>query len=422
MVKSVSVPVRTKLLTLFFSAALSIGISVSALFASTRPFVLIASYDGSIGPASCEWLVSAIRNAEQEGANALIFQIDTPGGLLESTRLLVKEMLSSPCPIVVYVSPAGSRAASAGTFITLAAHVAAMAPGTRIGAAHPVELGKASEGDLRLKLENDTVAFIKSIAEIRKRNSSWAEDSVRKSSSSTEGEALALGAIDCVAKDLDDLFKKIDGKAVATAGGEKVLRTQDSERRYFPMSLRVKFFKTLTDPNIAYILLIVGMYGLLYEIISPGAIFPGVAGSICLLVGLYAMQTLPVNYAGVGLLILAVLLFVIESQVVSGLIGLGGLIALALGSLLLVPQEFPGFKIETSLVLSVSVLTGLFLFFAVAALLKVRQRKPVSGAEGIVGETAVAKTDLTPRGQVLYGGEIWNAQSEENVLQGEEVE
>lgn len=394
----------------------------TVLYASTRPVVIVASYDGAISPAATEWLISALRTANESQANALVIELDTPGGLLESTRLLVREIVASSVPVVVYVSPAGARAASAGTFITMAGHIAAMSPGTRIGAAHPVELGKEMKGDMRSKIENDTVAFIKSIAESKNRNVKWAEDAVRKSSSVTEYEALSLGVVDLVAKDLPSLLESIDGRKIVTTGGTKVLQTKDAEQKKYPMNFRVKILRILTDPNIAYILMMVGIYGILYEIMSPGAVFPGVAGSICLILGLYAMQTLPINYAGVALLVLAVLLFIIESQIASGLLGLGGVIALALGSLMLISGDFPYMQISRSLILSVIVTTGIFLFIVIGIMLKIRRRKPVSGTESMIGQIATAKTNLEPKGQVLLGGEIWNAESSEKILQGEEVE
>lgn len=419
--KRLAVIRRHLLLTTFFYSLL-LFLPITASFVSTRPVVLIASYDGAIGPASSEWLISAIQTAHNEKVNAIIIELDTPGGLLESTRILVKEIIASSVPVVVYVSPAGARAASAGTFITMAAHVAAMSPGTRIGAAHPVEMGKETEGDMRLKIENDTIAFIKTIAQSRHRNEKWAEDSVKKSSSATEHEALALNVIDLIAKDMDHLLQAVDGREVITSAGKKILITKDAQQKKFPMSFRVRILRVLTDPNVAYILMMVGIYGILYEIMNPGTILPGVLGSICLILGLYALQTLPLNYAGVALLVLALLLFIIESQVASGLIGLGGIIALALGSLMLIQGDFSYMQISRSLILAVVLTTGLFLFLLIGLLVKIRKRKPVSGVEGMIGGTATTKTALDPKGQVIFGGEIWNAESNEKILEGEEVE
>ncbi|OGR56718.1 MAG: hypothetical protein A3I11_05900 [Elusimicrobia bacterium RIFCSPLOWO2_02_FULL_39_32] len=411
-----------KLIKLQFFLSLFLLCLPLKAYASTQPVVLVASYDGAITPAAEEWLGSALRVAHEKNVSCLIIELDTPGGLLESTRILVKEISASSIPVVVYVSPQGARAASAGTFITLAAHIASMAPQTRIGAAHPVELGKTTEGDMRAKIENDTVAFIKTIAESRKRNSKWAEDAVRKSSSATEQEALQLGVIDLIAKDLDELIERIHGKVVETSSGKKGLITKGAKKEIFPMSLRVKILKTITDPNIAYLLMMIGIYGILYELMNPGAVLPGVAGAISLLLGLYSLQTLPINYAGAGLIVLAVVLFVIESQIPSGLAGLGGVIALALGSLMLVRVEFPYWQISRPLIFSTVILTALLLFILIVLLLRIRKTKVVSGVEGMIGQTATAKTNLSPLGQVIYGGEIWNAESLETILEGEEVE
>jgi membrane-bound serine protease (ClpP class) len=417
---------RWHLLWIIFSfVGTAVSSSPAALASEPKPFtVLVASYEGAITPPAVEWMISAIHTAQKEQDQIVVIQLDTPGGLLESTRLLVKEIEASSVPVVVYISPAGARAASAGTFITLAAHVSAMSPGTRIGAAHPVELGKETKGDLRAKMENDTVAFIKTIATSRNKNIQWAEDAVRKSSSATEREALSLNVIDLIAKDLPRLLESLHERKVKTAGGTKTIKTKGASLKAFPMSLRIKFLRTLTDPNIAYILMMIGIYGILYEIINPGAVLPGVAGSICLIVGLYSMQTLPINYAGVALLVLAVILFIIESQATSGLLGLGGIIALGLGSLLLVPAEFPYMQISRTLIAGMVLLSAVLMLALISVLVKIRRRKPVSGAESMIGQTAVAKTDLEPSktGQVSFGGEIWNAESTEKILKGEPVE
>lgn len=387
-----------------------------------KPRVLVAPYEGAISPAASEWLISAIKRANEENVSALVIELDTPGGLLESTRILVKEIESSSSPVIVYVSPAGARAASAGTFITLAGHIAAMSSGTRIGAAHPVELGKEIKGDMRDKIQNDTVAFIKTIAESRNRNAKWAEDAVRKSSSITEQEALSQKVVDFVAKDLPELLRLVDGKNVVTQGGKKVLQTKNAEIIRLKKNFRLKILQILTDPNVAYILMMVGIYGILYEIINPGAVFPGVVGSICIILGLYAMQTLPISYAGAALIALAVLMFIIEGLVPSGLIGLGGVIALALGSLMLIPKEFPYMQISRMVVLTVIATTVLLMVGLMTLLVKMRRKKPVSGVEGMIGQIGTAKTDLNPDGQVLVNGEIWMAEAQEKISKGEEVE
>lgn len=404
------------------STLLGGGLSPFLDAAETDPWILTATYDGAINPAAAEWLIGALRKAHQKQAEAVVIELDTPGGLLESTRILVQEIMASSVPVAVYIAPSGARGASAGTFIALSAHIAAMAPGTRIGAAHPVELGKASEGDLRAKMENDAVAFIKSVAEARGRNAQWAEDAVRKSSSATEQEALRLRVVDCIAPDLPKLLQWMDGREVVTASGKTRMRTRDARRETYGMTLRVKILKTLSDPNIAYILMMVGVYGILYEMMNPGAVFPGVAGGICLILGLYALQTLPISYAGAALMVLALLLFAIESQITSGLVGLGGIVALLLGSLMLIPEEFPEFRISRALIFSLTGLTAAILSGLVWLMLKIKNRAIASGPESMAGEAGVAATALDPEGQVLVRGEIWNAEAPQRVEAGEPVE
>lgn len=405
-----------------FTALISVLILTSVAIAAEKPRVLVASYDGAIGPASAEWLSSAIRTAHRENVQAVIIELDTPGGLLESTRLLVMDMVASSVPVVLYVTPSGARAASAGAFISMAAHVSAMAPGTRIGAAHPVEMGQESKGDMRAKMENDAAAFIRTLAEGSGRNAQWAEDAVRKSSSATEKEALALRVVELVVKDRAALLDALDGRKVKTAAGVVTLRTKGADVRVYPMNWRVKALKTITDPNVAYILMMVGIYGILYEIIHPGAIFPGVAGGISLILGLYALQTLPVNTAGIALLFLAVLFFVIETQVVSGLLGLGGILSLIFGSLLLIHGDFPEWQVSRALIAGVSLTTAIFLGGALWLIAQIRKAKPVTGAESMAGRTALAKTALNPEGQVLVNGEIWTARADQPVAVGETVE
>ena len=387
------------------------------------PVVLEVSYEGAIGPAAGEWLSSALKAAEESRAEALLIELDTPGGLLESTRLLVRDIAASPVPVIAYVAPSGARAASAGTFIVLACPVAAMAPGTRIGAAHPVELGRETQGDMRAKMENDAAAFIRGLAAERGRNAAWAEAAVRLSSSCTEQEALRLHVVDLVARDVPDLLAQADGRKVKTAAGERILHTRGAVVRKLELPFRVKFLRTITDPNIAYLLMMIGIYGILYEIIHPGVVLPGVLGGICLILGLYALQTLPVNAAGVALLLLAALLFAIETQVVSGVLAVGGVVSLILGSLLLIPREFPFFQVSRPLIFAVVLMTTVLFGAALAFLLRIRRARPVSGVEGMIGRTASAREALAPKGTVLFSGEIWQAEAAgEPIPPGAEVE
>ncbi|HZR45446.1 MAG TPA: ATP-dependent Clp protease proteolytic subunit, partial [Candidatus Manganitrophaceae bacterium] len=296
---------RGSLLPLVFLLSL---FSLSASAESKKIHVI--TYDGIINPVSSELFTTAIAQAEQAGAEALVFQIDTPGGLDTSMRDIIKAMIASEVPIVVYVAPSGSRAASAGVFITLAAHLAAMAPGTNIGAAHPVAMGGGQmDEEMKKKVENDAAAYIRSLAERRGRNAAWAEKAVRESVSITEQEAVKLNIVDFVANDLPDLIKKIDGRTVTTARGKRLLSTAGAEVVKNPIGFRLRVLKTISDPNVAYILMLVGVTGLIAELYSPGAVLPGVVGAISLILAFYAFQTLPINYAGLLLILLAGVLF-----------------------------------------------------------------------------------------------------------------
>src|SRR5437016_9660511 len=300
--------------------------------------VVVATYEGVINPVAAEYLHDALSEAHTLGARALVIKLDTPGGLDTSMRLIIKDITAATFPVVVYVSPSGGRAASAGVFITLAAHVAVMTPGTNIGAAHPVAMGGGEmDKTLKEKVENDSVAYIKSIAEQRGRNVAWAEDAVRKSVSVTEREALKLKIIDLVVESVPMLLKQLDGRTVPLQIGSTVLRTAGAAIREFPMGLRLELLKALSDPNIAYLLMTIGTIGIMAELYNPGAILPGIVGAISLIMAFYSLQSLPINYAGVLLIMLGVVLFILEIKVTSyGLLTLGGIAAMTLGGLLLV--------------------------------------------------------------------------------------
>jgi membrane-bound serine protease (ClpP class) len=294
--------------------------------------VLVISVDGSINPSSAEYIISGIEHAREQKAECLIVKLNTPGGLLQSTRTIVSGLLNSDVPVIVYVYPQGAQAASAGVFVTLAANIAVMSPGTNIGAAHPVGMQGQQDSIMNEKATNDAAALIRTISEKRSRNVQWAEDAVRKSISITENEALKLGVIDTIAVSMNDLLEKINGARVILPSGEKILNTAGAEITEMPMSFKQKILSLLSDPNLAYILLMIGIYGILFELYNPGAIFPGVAAVISLILSFYSLQALPVNYAGVALIILAVIFFVVEIKVVShGLLTIGGVISLILG-------------------------------------------------------------------------------------------
>jgi membrane-bound serine protease (ClpP class) len=397
----------------------------SGLAGQTPPSLHVLSVADVINPVSAEYITESLRAAVQQGAQALIIQLDTPGGLDKSMRLIIKEMLNSSIPVIVYVAPSGSRAASAGTFITLAAHVAAMAPGTNIGAAHPVAVGSGEMGkEMAEKVTNDAAAYIKSIAEQRGRNVEWAEKAVRESVSASETEALQHKLIDLIALDLNDLLKQLNGRKVVTPAGEHILRTEGATLQHVEMSLRQRLLSMLADPNVAYMLLMLGAAGLFFEISTPGVVLPGVIGGISLLLGLYALQLLPVNYAGLALIVLAIILFIAEVKVTSyGALTIGGIIAMILGSLMLfdAPPPLPGLSLWV--VVPATLLVAAFFVFLVGAALKTLAQRPYSGREGLLQKVGVALTPIDQKqGKVFVAGERWNARSKEPIEQEVEVE
>lgn len=353
----------------------------------------------------------------------MVIELDTPGGLDTSMRSIVKNIVSSEVPVVVYVAPSGARAASAGVFVTLAAHVAAMAPGTNIGAAHPVGLGEKMDKTMAEKATNDAAAYIKSLAESRGRNAQWAEKAVRESISATESEALKEHVIDLVEKDITSLLSDIDGRKVRTPLGERTLRTKDARVVREEISLRLRILNFISDPNVAYILMLLGFYGLFFELTSPGAIFPGVAGGICLILAFYAFQTLPVNYAGLLLIILAVILFILEIKIVShGVLTIGGIIAMIIGSLMLFESPGPFIRLSIYLILPAVLITALFFSLTISLALKAHRRKPVTGREELIGMEGIARTNITKEGgMVSVHGELWSAYSGETIAKDDRV-
>lgn len=388
---------------------------------AARP-VLAIQMDGVITPSAADYIIRAIKQADRQVAQALIIELDTPGGLDLSMRSIIKEMLAAERPIIVYVSPRGARAASAGAFITLAAHVAAMAPGTNIGAAHPVNMGGQMDKEMNKKVTNDAAAYIRTIAEQRGRNVQWAEDAVRKSVSATEKEALTLKIIDLVADKLDDLLVALDGREVTTAAGTVVLHTKGVEITRLDMNLRDKILKVISDPTIAYMLLMLGLAGLYFELSNPGAILPGVLGGICLILALYAFQTMPINYAGLLLILLAIILFIAEVKVTSyGMLTVGGIIAMILGSFMLIRSPEPFMRISLSAILFTTAATAAFFGFVVTMALRAQRQKTTTGAEGLIGQIGTVRTPLKPEGSVLLEGELWSAHCEEGAEPGEKV-
>jgi len=385
---------------------------------------VVATYEGVINPVAAEYLHDALAFAQETGAHALIIKLDTPGGLDTSMRLIVKDITSATIPVVVFVAPSGGRAASAGVFITMAAHVAVMAPGTNIGAAHPVAMGGGEmDKTMKEKVENDSVAYIKSIAEQHGRNVSWAEDAVRKSVSVTEQEALKLKIIDLVADDVPALLKQLHGRKLILPNGPWTLATAGLDVHQYPMSPRLELLKVLSDPNIAYLLMTIGTIGIMAELYSPGAILPGIVGAISLILAFYSLQSLPVNYAGALLVILGVVFLLLEISVTSyGLLALGGLAAMTLGGLLLIKSEEPFMQVSLSFLLPTVITIGALVGVVTWMVIKSGHRRPVTGAEAMIGSIGIAKTDLNPRGQIALHGEIWDAISQAPIQQGETAE
>ncbi|WP_455377497.1 NfeD family protein [Petrachloros mirabilis] len=405
-------------------AALVTAALVALRAAGSDPFVVLATYDGVINPVSAEYLQDAIQSAQETGAEALIISLNTPGGLDTSMRLIIKNITGATLPVIVYISPSTGRAASAGVFITMAAHVAAMAPGTNIGAAHPVAMGGAEmDKTMKEKVENDSVAYIKSIAEQRGRNAAWAEDAVRKSVSITEREALKLKVIDLVAEDIPALLKQLDGRSVSLQNGQRILRTTGAAVREYPMGLRLELLKTLSDPNIAYLLMTIGTIGIIAELYNPGAILPGIVGAISLILAFYSFQSLPVNYAGALLFILGIIFFILEASVTSyGLLAIGGVVSMILGSVMLIKTDAEFLQISWSVILPVVALVGAFSLFIVGMGVRAMRRRPVTGQEEMIGLIGIVKTALTPHGQIAVHGELWDAVSDHPLQPGDQAE
>ncbi len=387
--------------------------------------VILLKIDGAINPASAAFIERGIESAADKNAECLIIEMNTPGGLLESTRNIVSAILDSKIPIVVYVAPSGAHAGSAGVFVTMAAHIAAMAPGTNIGAAHPVDMQGKMDSVMAEKVTNDAAAFIRTIAEKRNRNLKWAEDAVRKSQAITETEALDTNVIDLIAKNLDDLLFQIDGKKVETVGGIVTLHTKGARIEPMEMGWAEKMLDILSDPNIAYILFMLGVYGLMFELYNPGSIFPGIVGVISLVLAFYTMHTLPINYAGLALIIFGIILFLLEIKIVShGMLAIGGAVSLFLGSIMLIRTSSVLEFVEISWVVIVAsvAITTFFFVFLLGLGLKVQRNKPTTGKEGIIGEIGETLSLLNPEGTIRVQGELWDAESTSGkIAKGERV-
>ena len=376
--------------------------------------VLSIKLEATINPATADFIHRALEVAQKERATCLLIHLNTPGGLLQSTRIIVSDILESPVPVVVYVSPGGAHAGSAGVFITMAAHIAAMAPGTNIGAAHPVTTQGQMDTIMSAKATNDAMAFIRSIAKKRERNANWAAQAVSNSVSLTETEALENNVINLIASNEQELLNKIDGKNVTVSSGTVTLQTQHATIQSLEMGWGEKMLNILSDPNVAYILFLLGLYGLIFELYSPGAIFPGIIGGICIILALYTMHTLPVNYAGLALIVFGIILFLLEIKIVShGLLAIGGVISLLLGSMMLIrtggTSAVAG--LSWAVIITAVGISALFFLFVVGMGLKAQRAKPAMGLEAMIGEIGQSLSDLNPRGTVRMHGEIWKAVS-----------
>lgn len=400
---------------------------------------LVLHVDGTIGPATSDYITNGIKKAVDEKAHLVIIQMDTPGGLDSSMREIIKEILGSPIPVVTFVSPSGARAASAGTYILYASHIAAMAPGTNLGAATPVQIagppspssGKDDKGKeaapkgkdaSAAKATNDSVAYIRSLAELRGRNADWAETAVRASASLSASAALTANVIDMTARDLAELMTKLDGRTVSVNGALMTLDTQNLALTHFIPDWRAKFLGAITNPNIALILLMIGAYGLLFEFMNPGALYPGTIGSICLLIGLYALAALPVNYAGIGLILLGIALMVGEGFSPSfGILGMGGIVAFVFGATILIDTDIPQFQISLPLLGSLGIISLLILIAIGRLAMTSRRRAIVSGREEMTGQIGTVLDWAGSRGRILIHSETWRASSVSPLRKGQQV-
>jgi membrane-bound serine protease (ClpP class) len=403
---------KAKVVGWVLAAVLLAGASGHTSAAADEIFIIRVA--DAISPGTADFIHHGIKTAETQQAACLIVELDTPGGLAESMRKIVQDILASSVPVVVYVAPSGARAASAGVMITMAADIAAMAPGTNIGAAHPVGAGgQEIEGAMSEKVVNDMVAQAKSVAERRGRNAQWVERAIRESVSATETEALKENVIDLIARDTDDLIRQINGRVVA---GRGPIKLESPKITVIEEGLRTKILRTISNPNIAYILLMIGLAGLYFEFSHPGAVFPGVVGGICLVLAFFALQTLPVNYAGILLIVLAIIFFIMEMKIASyGLLSVAGIISLLLGSLMLFEGESPAGRVSWGVLTPTLVLVSGF-FTAVAFLVfRSQLSKPVTGSAGLVGEIGFVRKALAPRGKVFVHGELWNAVAQTSI-------
>jgi membrane-bound serine protease (ClpP class) len=435
----------------FCALVVSALLSCAAISHAAGKPVWLIEIDGAIGPATADYFVSNLKKADKAGAELFVLQLDTPGGLDLSMRDMIKAILASPVPVATFVAPNGSRAASAGTYLMYASNIAAMAPTTNIGSSTPVSIGgegspfpsptpstpngddaKASKDKdaatppsttaMERKVTNDAVAYIRALAELRGRNIEWAEKTVRDAVNLPASDALAANVIDLIATDLDDLFAKLDGRKVVVNGQERTLDLKNPVVTRIEPGWRYEVLSVITNPNVAYILLMIGIYGLILEFYNPGTTVPGVTGVICLLLAAYALQTLPVNYAGLGLLFVGIALMLAEAFTPGfGVLGVGGVIAFVIGSVILMDTELPAYQISMPIIAAFAVASAALFLFIIGVAIRSRRSRVVSGREAMIGATAEVLDDLSGRGHVRAFGELWQAESRVPLTKGARV-
>jgi len=427
------------LLTIPLFLAAGLLLNVESASSADNPVIQL-TIEGAIGPATDDYIGRALETAALRHAELVVIRMDTPGGLDSAMRGIIKSITNSTVPVASYVAPSGARAASAGTYILYASHIAAMAPGTNVGAATPVKIGggapsgskgkdkqdkpadDAAPDAGKQKIINDAVAYLRSLAELRGRNQEWAEKAVREADSVAASEALKLGVIDIIASGMADLLKQIDGREVVVQGQKRTLRTSGSVIEQLAPDWRSRFLSVITNPNVAYILMLIGIYGLMLEFSNPGAVVPGTIGAIALLLALYSFQLLPVNYAGMGLILLGVALMVGEAfQPSFGVLGIGGLIAFVTGSIFLMDTDVPGFGIDISVIVSFAIISALVFTVVIGMAIKARRRPVVSGLEELVGAEATVLADFDRQGRVSIHSETWQALSSAPLREGQPV-
>ncbi|MCI0400162.1 MAG: nodulation protein NfeD [Gammaproteobacteria bacterium] len=429
-------------------AGLAISLSAALawqVFAGAERYATILTIDDAIGPATGDYVHRGLEQAREGGAELVIIRVDTPGGLDTAMRDMIRDIIASPIPVVVYVAPSGARAASAGTYLLYAAHIAAMAPGTNLGAATPIQLGGVpdisppegagekekdkdqgaaddSDSAMQKKIVNDAVAYIRSLAEMRHRNAEWAEQAVREAASLPAKEALSQGVIDIMAGDVSELLSELDGREVNVLGRDIKLSTQGLITQAIDPDWRSRLLAVITNPNVAYILMLLGVYGLIFELANPGAVLPGVMGAICLLLALYALQVLPVNYAGLALIILGIVFMISEMFVSSfGVLGIGGVIAFVIGSVILFDTDGGQLAISVPLIGTLALVSAGFFMVIMGMALKVHRRPVVSGMEEMVGIQGEVLEDFNGSGRVRAHGESWQARSDSPLRRGQRV-